>query len=134
MFFSVNKRSAVLERCSCYVPLASAALLICSQLFQPFRECSLMFFSVSECSAVLERCSCYVPLASAALLNCSQLFQPFRECSLTVLLCERMFRSTGTLFLLCSSCFCCTPDLLTTIPAVPRVFSDSSSLRANVPQ
>src|SRR6185312_3560761 len=133
-----------------------------SQPFQPFRECSLTvllcermfrstgtlfllcsscFFSVSEGSAVLERCSFYVILASAALLNCSQPFQPLRECSLTVLLCQRRFRSTGMLFLLCSSCFRCTPELLTsilavitTILAVTRVFFDSSSLSAKVPQ
>src|SRR6185312_12806178 len=92
------------------------------------------FFAVSEGSAVVERCSFYVPLACAALLNCSQPFQPFRECYLTVLRCERRFRSTGTLFLLCSSCLRCTSELLTAIPAVPRVFSDSSSLCAKVPQ
>src|SRR6185312_8680557 len=99
----------------CTPELLTSILAVTSVLWQ--------FFSVSEGSAVLECCSFYVLLASAALLNCSQPFQPFRECSLTVLLCERRFRSTGMLFLLCSSCFRCTPELLTTIPEVPRVFS-----------
>src|SRR6185312_8874870 len=36
------------------------------------------------------------------------------------------------LFLLCSSCFRCTPELLTSILAVTRVFCDSSSLSAKV--
>src|SRR6185312_9319548 len=41
----------------------------------------------------------------------------FRERSLTVLLCERVFRD---LFLLCSSCFRSSAQLLTTTPAVRR--------------
>src|SRR6185312_8077099 len=91
--------------------------LLCSSCFRSTSELlttilavtRVFFDTVSEGSAVLECCSFYVLLASAALLNCSQPFQPFRECSLTVLLCQRRFRSTGMLFLLCSSCFRCTP-------------------------
>src|SRR6185312_14613585 len=131
----MSERSAVFENCSCYVPFACAALLICSQPFQPFRECSLTVLlgehRFRSTGTLFLLCS---PLASAALLICSQPFQPFRECSLIVLLYERAFRSIRELFLLGSSCFRCGPELFTAIPAVPRVFSDCSSRRASIPQ
>src|SRR6185312_2241306 len=98
---------------------------------------------------LLEQCSVadnHSSRSASAVLCRSQPFQLFSERSLavlpdgkdffvglfydlTVLVCERVFRGTQEMLLQCCSWFrCSSRQLLPAVPAVPRAFSDCSSL------
>ena len=83
--------------------------------------------------------------SASAVLCRSQPFQLFSEHSLavlpdgkdffvglfynlTVIVCERVFRGPQEMFLQCCSWFRSSRQLLPAVPAVPRAFSDCSSL------